>query len=183
MDIDVFSAFSEVANLNGIIFYYHGTFSQNVISTMGDALKQRIESQDTNSKTSRKLFSSFVEMVQNALHYSPATHDSRGGNWGTVAVGKLGGKFFIVCGNLVEKQYVDRIREKLDPLKKMSLEEIKLAYREKLNSDSSGDSVSKGAGLGFLTLARDAAEPIEYTLIDQHGHESEFSYFYLKAVI
>jgi len=186
MNLDIFSSFHDVANANGILFYYHGNISQNVISTMGDALKQRLESQDANARTSRKLFSSFIEMVQNSLHYSPDVPDvpdSIGGRLGTVAVGKREDKFFIVCGNLVKKQYVKRIREKLEPLKQMSMDEIKQAYREQLKNDNSGDSISKGAGLGFLTLARDAAEPIDYSLVDMPGHESEFSYFYLKAVI
>ncbi len=183
MNLDIFSSFRDTADANGILFYYHGNISQNVIHTMGEALKQRLESQDANAKTSRKLFSSFIEMAQNTLHYAPAEYDSMGGKWGAVAVGKHEDKFFIVCGNLIQQQYVERIREKLEPLRKMSMDEIKQAYREQLKSDNSGDSVSKGAGLGFLTLARDATEPIEYSLIDMPGHESELSYFYLKAVI
>lgn len=183
MNLDIFSSFRDTADANGILFYYHGNISQNVIHTMGEALKQRLESQDANAKTSRKLFSSFIEMAQNTLHYAPAEYDFMGGKWGAVAVGKHEDKFFIVCGNLIQQQYVERIREKLEPLRKMSMDEIKQAYREQLKSDNSGDSVSKGAGLGFLTLARDATEPIEYSLIDMPGHESELSYFYLKAVI
>ena len=183
MNINTFSSFRDTADVNGILFYYHGNISQNVIQTMGDALKQRLESHDANAKTSRKLFSSFIEMVQNVLHYSPVEPDAMGGRWGSVAVGKHEDRYYIVCGNLVQQQYVERIREKLEPLKKMSLDEIKQAYREQLKSDNSSDPVSKGAGLGFLTLARDATEPIEYSLIDMPGHESELSYFYLKAVI
>jgi hypothetical protein len=183
MNLDIFSSFRDIADDNGILFYYHGNISQNVIHTMGEALKQRLESQDANAKTSRKLFSSFIEMLQNALHYSPVETDSMGGRWGAVAVGKQEDRFFIACGNLVQQQYVERIREKLEPLRKMSLDEIKQAYREQLKGDNTGDSISKGAGLGFLTLARDASEPIEYSLIEMPGHEAELSYFYLKAVI
>lgn len=183
MNLDIFNAFRDVASVNGVIFYYNGNISQNVILTMGDALKQRLEKQDAKAPTSRKLFSSFIEMVQNALHYSPDAPDSTGEKLGAVAVGRREDRFFIVCGNLVRKQNVERIREKLEPIMKMSLDEIKLAYREQLKSEGSDDNTSKGAGLGFLTLARDAVEPIEYSLVDMPGRESEFSYFYLKAII
>ena len=61
MNLDIFSSFRDTADANGILFYYHGNISQNVIHTMGEALKQRLESQDANAKTSRKLFSSFIE--------------------------------------------------------------------------------------------------------------------------
>lgn len=184
MHIDVFSAFRENADRNGILFYYSGSLSQNVIGAMGDALKQRLESQDAKGTTSRKLFSSFIEMVQNAIHYSPDDPDSKGDKVGSIAVGKRDDKYFIMCGNLVQKQHVERIRERLEPLKNMSLDEIKQAYRAQLKSDHCHeDEVSKGAGLGFLTLARDATEPIEYALLDAPGHENELSCFYLKAII
>jgi hypothetical protein len=182
MNLDIFSSFHDIANANGILFYYHGNISQNVISTMGEALKHRLESQDANARTSRKVFSSFIEMVQNTMHYSDEP-DAAGSRLGTVAVGKRDERFFIVSGNLIDKQFAARIRERLEPLRQMSAEEIKRAYHEQLKSDNSDDSISKGAGLGFLTLARDAAEPIEYSLVDMPGHESEYSYFYLKAVI
>lgn len=183
MELDVFKTFRDVADVNGILFYYNGNLSQNVIGTMGDALKKRLESQDAKGPTSRKLYSTYIEMIQNALHYSPDDPDSKGEKLGAVAVGRINDKFFIVCGNLVEKQYVARIREKLEPLKHMSQDEIKKSYREQLKNDNRDDTVSKGAGLGFLTVARDASEPIEYSLVDTPGREGELSYFYLKAII
>jgi hypothetical protein len=184
MQIDLFSAFRHTADYNGVLFYYNGSLSQNVIATMGDALKQRLQNEDTNGPKARKLFSSFIEMVQNALHYSPTAPGSDE-KVGAVAVGKKDGKFYIVCGNLVEKQYVERIREKIEPLRTMTIEEIKKAYRQQLKNDAheTEDEVSKGAGLGFLTVARDASEPIEYSLVDTIDPRGDYAYFYLKAIV
>lgn len=183
MQLDLFNVFRNSADFNGVLFYYNGSLSPNVIAAMSDTLKQRLESGDASGPKSRKLFSSFIEMVQNALHYSPAVPENNGEKIGAVAVGKKDDKFFVVCGNIVEKQYVDRIREKIEPLRSMSIDEIKKAYREQLKSDHSGDEISKGAGLGFLTVARDASEPIEYSLLDMGGNEDKLAYFYLKATI
>lgn len=184
MQIDLFSAFSNNADFNGVLFYYKGNLSQNVIATMGDALKQRLESEDTSGPKARKLFSSFIEMIQNALHYSPEAPDSAGEKIGAVAVGKREDKYYIVCGNLVEKQYTGRIRGKIEPLRTMTLDEIKQAYRAQLKNEHHAEenTASKGAGLGFLTVARDASEPIEYALIDIPG-QSDLAYFYLKAIV
>lgn len=185
MHLDLFSAFRNTADFNGVLFYHNGNLSQNVIATMGDALKLRLESEDTSGPKARKLFSSFIEMVQNALHYSPDVPGSNGEKAGAIAIGKRDEKYYIVCGNLVEKKYAERIREKIEPLRSMTLDEIKKAYREQLRNDhhTQHDHVSKGAGLGFLTVARDASEPIEYSLIDMPGHENDLAYFYLKATI
>jgi hypothetical protein len=182
MQLDLFSVFRNTADFNGVLFYYNGDLSQNVIATMGDALKQRLESQDTGGPKARKLFSSFIEMVQNALHYSPPVPGTDAQKVGAVAVGKQGDKFYIVCGNLVESRHIQRIRDKIEPLQAMTLDQIKQAYREQLKADHSGDTVSKGAGLGFLTLARDASEPIEYSLVEMPENR-DVAYFYLKATV
>jgi hypothetical protein len=66
----------------------------------------------------------------------------------------------------------------------MSADEIRQAYRTQLKNDQhSADTISKGAGLGFLTLARDSVEPIQYAIRDAIGYENELSCFYLKATI
>lgn len=184
MQIDLFSSFRDNADLNGVLFYYSGSLSQNVVATMSEVLKQRLGSQDIKGPTNRKLFSNFIEMVQNALQYSPEAPDTNGEKLGAVAVGRHEDKFFIVCGNLVQKQYVERIRSKLESVKNMSLDEIKQAYRAQLKNEShASDNVSKGAGLGFLTVARDATEPLQYWLQDVTGYEDDLSYFYIKAIV
>lgn len=183
MQFDMFNAFCNSADFSGVIFYYNGELSQNVIATMGDALKGRLEEEGNLGPKARKLFSSYIEMVQNALHYSPVSPE--GGKIGAVAVGRRKeDKYFIVCGNLVQKLHVERIREKIEPLRNMTLDEIKKAYREQLKNDrhSAEDAVSKGAGLGFLTVARDASEPIEYAFDEAPGH-ADLARFYLKAIV
>lgn len=185
MQLDLFSVFRNTADFNGVIFYYNGSLSQNVVATMGDALRQRLESQDTAGPKARKLFSSFIEMVQNALHYSPVAPETEDEKVGAVAVGRRDDKYYIVCGNLVEQQYAERIRQKIEPLRSMTMDEIKKAYREQLKNEhhTEENPDSKGAGLGFLTLARDASEPIEYSLTPVDGHEDTLAYFYLKAIV
>ncbi len=183
---DVFTVFREAADANGIIFYYSGMLSQNVITTMSDSLKQTLQQQDEKGARSRKVFSTFIEMIQNALHYSPSADDSVDVDTkeGTIIVSKKEDKYSLICANFIQKQHETRIREKIDPILNMSADEIRQAYRTQLKNDlHSDDAISKGAGLGFLTLARDSVEPIEYAFRDALGYEDELSCFYLKATI
>ncbi len=184
MLIDLFTVFREEADANGIVFYYSGILSQNVITTMSDSLKQKLQTQDEKGARSRKVFSTFIEMIQNALHYSPGTPDSDATKEGSIIVGKKEDKYFVICANFIQKQHESRIRNKIDPILEMSADEIRQAYRTQLKNDRhSDDTISKGAGLGFLTLARDSVEPIQYAIRDAIGYEDELSCFYLKATI
>ncbi|MFA7351448.1 MAG: SiaB family protein kinase [Methylotenera sp.] len=183
MEIDLFGSFQDDADKKGIVFYYSGTLSQNAIATMGDILKQRLDNSDAKGAGTKKLFSSFIEMVQNALHYSPLVPDSSFEKIGAVAVGKLDDHFYIFCGNLVDRKYISRITEKIEAVNNMSRDEVKQAYRTQLrNYHHSDDEVSKGAGLGLLTLARDSISPIEYSFKDVPGYDNEYSELHLKTI-
>ncbi|OHC64763.1 MAG: hypothetical protein A3H93_04130 [Rhodocyclales bacterium RIFCSPLOWO2_02_FULL_63_24] len=189
MKLDLFNTFRDTAHENGVIFYYTGVFSQNVIAAIGDSLKQRLDSVNASSAARRKVFSTFIEMAQNILHYAPElTEDDGAGppaKCGALAVGRNDEeKFFVVCGNPVRMEDISRLHEKLEPLRQMSIAEIKAAYREQLrNEDHASDSVSKGAGLGFLTMARDATEPIEYSIAFASEASGGRADLYLRATI
>jgi len=184
MKMSAFDTFRDIASSHGVVFYYEGEFSANVIAAMGDAVKNKIEQDADGSKKKRKIFSTFIEMAQNVAHYAPGASESASAGYGALAVGKAGERYYIASGNYVEARHVARMREKLDPLRSMTLDEIKQAYRAQLRNDEhTQDAVSKGAGLGFLTVARDAAEPIEFSITESTEHNGLFAYFFLRAVI
>ena len=58
------------AEHNGLLLYYAGTFNPHVIQAAADTLKSRLASEDGSSSAKRKLFSTFIEMAQNVLHYA-----------------------------------------------------------------------------------------------------------------
>src|SRR5438445_2958516 len=74
-----------------VIFYYVGYFSQNIIAAMSDAVRLQLTVSGVDGSTRRKLFSSFVEMAQNIVHYSsdaltPPTQDSNQLRHGSVCI-------------------------------------------------------------------------------------------------
>lgn len=183
MQLDNFSRFCNHATDSGILFYYTGEFSQNVIGAMSDALKEQLDAASVSGPARRKVFSTFVEMAQNIMHY--ANEEAGGGlKLGALAVGRNADKFYVMCGNPVRLGHVERLRAKLEPLRTMSLEEIKAAYREQLrNEEHARDTVSRGAGLGFLTVARESSEPIEYQIVFSSQRDDGHAELYLRAAI
>lgn len=181
MKLSHFSDFCAQAIKDGMLFYYTGEFSQNVIGAMSDTLKHRLESVGVSGPSRRKIFSTFIEMTQNVMHYADPEPD--GAKVGALAVGQDGDKYYVVCGNPVRVEYVERIKEKVEPLRSMTVDEIKVAYREQLRNDEhENDAVSRGAGLGFLTVARDSSEPLEYQIV-YRSERQDYAEFYLRAAI
>lgn len=183
MNYSEYRVFSELVTQRNVVFYYHGYFSQNVVSAMADTIKLSLQQADATPSTKRKLFSCFVEMAQNIIHYSsealaaglPGEHEVR---QGSLCIGQAQERYYLLCANRVSFADVEPLKAKLEPLRTMTLEEIKRAYQNTLRADV--PEGSKGAGLGFLTVARDASEPLEFEFEQGAGDDMMF---YLKATV
>lgn len=183
MNYSEFREFSASVAQRRIVFYYYGYFSQNTVSAMAEAIRLQLEQAEPVASTRRKLFSCFVEMAQNITHYSAGAltpPEQRDGQvrQGSVCIGAEGDRYYLLCANPVAATDVEALRRKLEPLRSMTIEEIKRAYRETLRAEP--EEGSKGAGLGFLTVARDASGPLEFEFTP---HDAGTVMFYLKATI
>lgn len=198
------------AEHNGLLLYYAGTFNPHVIQAAADTLKSRLASEDGSSSAKRKLFSTFIEMAQNVLHYAaplpaadtgPRQALSAPVPQGAIGVGRIDAlacaqeagaepapaRFWIACSNAVRREHVPRLAAKLDAVRAMSHPEIKAAYKAQLhNTDhSASDDISRGAGLGWLTIARDASAPLQYHIAtgEDAAETAPHAVFHVKALI
>ena len=95
-----------------------------------------------------------------------------------VTIGTEGGRFFIVCANVVLAADEPKLRERLERLQKMDKDEIKAYYKEQLRE--APEEESRGATIGLIEIARRASEPIEFDF-DRIGDETFF--FCMKVSI
>ena len=56
--LDLFNFYKDLKN-DGIIFCFSGPTSQGIVEGVGEALKQRMQIEETSGKTARNLFSVF----------------------------------------------------------------------------------------------------------------------------
>lgn len=176
----------QLAEQRDIIFYYEGYFSQPIIVAVSDAVKMRIEHTGAAGMTRRKLFSSFIEMAQNIIHYSVDAYVSDDTadfsnevRHGSICIATEAGRFYLHCANPVRHDIAEQLHIKLKHLHTLTLDDIKREYKKTLRADTMPDS--KGAGLGLLTVARDASEPLDFEFIPIA--DSKNVLFHLTATI
>ena len=167
----------------GIVFSFSGYLSEGILYSLGEALREKMTLEETDGPTIRRVFSVFVEQMQNIIRYS--AEKLTGGDQravelsaGMVTIGMEQGKVFIVCGNIVLDSDVPRLRERLDFLKGLDKDAIKTYYREQLRE--APEEGSRGATIGLIEIARRASEPIEY---DFAPSEDGKTFFCLKVRI
>jgi hypothetical protein len=173
----------------GVIFAYSGYVTEPVLSGVGEALKQKLTIDDADTKTLRSVFAVFVEQMQNMIRYSaekaqaslPPAADARALmeiRYGILTIGREGDEYVVCAGNLIERSDVERLRAKLTRIRDMSKDELKALYKEQLRAEP--EAGSKGAGLGFMEIARRASKPIEFDFTDINANHA---FFALKATI
>ncbi len=175
--------FKKELNKRGIFFCFSGPMSQDLLVEIGDTLKNKMKLEDTSSSTIIKVFSMFVEQTQNIIHYSAEKiynqpEETTELSSGIIVVGSENDHYFVLCGNMVDNESVNTLCEQLTTLQNMNKDELKRYYKEQRRKGTPENS--KGAGLGFIELARKAVKPIEFNFQEVDGNVSFFS---LKTVI
>ncbi len=170
---------------DGIVFCYSGYITEEVLSGIGSAIKNKLTVETTDKRTARGVFSLFVEQVQNVIRYSAETEvrsDNDGGGrelrYGILTVGRSEGRYFVACANMIERRDVDRLRASLERLKDLDADALKALYKETLRGDT--PQGSKGAGVGFIDIARRASNGFEFDFFDISDTRA---YFAIQAYI
>ena len=162
----------------GVLFCFSGPTTQGVLESIGDALRRRMGCENADTNTTQRVFAIFVEQVQNIIHYSadcgPCAEDLR---CGVVVVGNADGKFFVICGNKIERGHQQHMETRLKQVQGMDKAQLKALYKELRRQDP--EEGSMGAGLGLVDMARRASEPLEYHMLPLSEHHAFFS---IKAV-
>lgn len=174
----------ETITANDVIFCYSGYMTEDVLLSLGSTIRQKLEIVQADRQVARTVFAIFVEEMQNVIRYSKAVlpevpeHDDSEAilRHGFLAVGKEGERYFVCCGNMVLSNDVDRLRGHLDQIKKLDQTELKALYKEILKDEV--PEGSKGAGVGFVDIARRAKGDFDYTF---EPVNDDRAYFYLRA--
>lgn len=165
----------------GIIFCYSGYMTEDILVGIGNAIKQKLSMDEEDTKTARAVFSIFVEQVQNVIRYSAEKEtkdDMTELRYGVLTVGREDDKVFVTCGNIIKNPDRDRLKEHLEIIQKMDKKELKKAWKDTLRGETPAGS--KGAGVGFIDIARRARQGFEFDFSEVNP---DMSFFTLKAYI
>lgn len=165
----------------GIIFCYSGYMTEDILVGIGKAIKQKLSMDEEDKKTAKAVFSIFVEQVQNVIRYS-AEKETRGDEtelrYGVLTVGREEDKVFVTCGNTIKSDDRARLEENLAKIQKMDKKELKKLWKDTLRGET--PEGSKGAGVGFIDIARRARQGFDF---DFSEIDTDISFFTLKAYI
>ncbi len=154
----------------GTFFCYAGPLSEEILTSISGVVKEQLSETDSTGPITNKVFSIFIEQVQNIIRYSFERIDDSG--VGSVSISRTDGGFLIEAVNEVDHQSQHKIAEVLSDLQSMDASALKAAYKTRLKSGPPEGSV--GAGLGFIEIARRSSR-FDYSF-EQHKGTTLFLY-------
>ncbi|WP_005034148.1 SiaB family protein kinase [Holophaga foetida] len=170
-------------NQQGTIFSFNGFISEGILFALGDALKKKLSIEETDVSTMKRVFSVFVEQAQNIIRYSAETlvQDGQEANRissGLLSVGNENGRFFVICGNVMNRENASPLQQRLEKIRNLDQAGIKAYYMERIRDPE--ESSSKGANLGLIEIARRSSEPIQFDFLDI---DESTTFYCMKAFI
>ncbi|MEC8254263.1 MAG: SiaB family protein kinase [SAR324 cluster bacterium] len=133
-------------------FCYSGLLSEDVLSTFSGIVREQMSEMEDDAEITKRVFGIFVEQAQNVIRYSK-DRIAEGGT-GTVAISRAEDGFLIEAINPMDHENAGGLQKNLDELKAMDSKELRKAYKQRLREGPPDGS--KGAGLGFIEMARKA---------------------------
>jgi hypothetical protein len=181
-DLSQIHKIQESLNDEQIIFCYAGYITEDVLLSIGKTIRQKLEMAKAERNAARAIFAIFVEEAQNVIRYSQEVIGDENGEDGNelrrgfIAVGNGDGDYYVCCGNLIQLDDVSRLEGHLQNIKSLDEDELKALYKQILRGDV--PEGSKGAGVGFVDIARKAKGRFDYFFKDIND---KHAYFYLIA--
>jgi len=181
----------KMLNDNKITLIYSGPLWSQGIGEIAGTLKKHLELNDIPIQTYHEVFSVFIEQMNNMLMYSAEktkfiendknqfqTGFSESPK-GTFILGKEGNAYFIQTGNVMKKDNIELIKKRINFLNSLDKTEVRKYYKEQMKTKDDNPE-SKGAGLGFIEIARRISSKIEYSFSD---YEEGLTFFTLYVTI
>jgi len=159
----------EMLNEKNIMLIYSGPLWSEGIGGIAGTLRKRLEFDKIPLQTSQEVFSVFVEQMNNMLMYSVEREEFKTAGSvieespkGTFILGKEEDAFFIQTGNIMKSESVALVKNRLDYLNTLDKKSLRKFYREQMRLVNNNPE-SKGAGLGFIEIARRISSKIIYS--------------------
>jgi Family of unknown function (DUF6272) len=152
---------------------YQGEFNQQIVKSVLSLSEQKMASADASVK--KKVFNVMVECLQNICKHQYGAVEKEGSGF-QPAIFMAGVKeedTFVITGNLIANDQIDRLTSKIEQVNSLDQEGLKSLYKEaRLNSRISEVG---GAGLGLIDIARKSGNPILYSFAPAENNTSYFS--------
>lgn len=175
--LDDIYGLKEAMRENNIILVYHDEFTDDHYQELLRLTEQKIDAAIVERKIRKRIFHIMVEAVQNISRHAASAPSNIPGS-SIFVLGKKENGFFVITGNLIENDHIDKVRSRIETVNGMEKEDLRELYKTTMENE--GHNAAGGANLGLIDIARKAGDKMEYSF---HKLGDAHSFFTLKINI
>jgi hypothetical protein len=166
-DLNLYELYNRTKNDN-ISIQFKGALSQEILLLMGDLINAN---RNVNIEI-RKIFSIFVELSQNIMHYSSETEMVNGKEIGIGIIIFTEDKnhYRIYSGNQITNESKNDLLVRFQEIQQFDDTQLKEQIREQRHNPQNPES--RGAGIGLMEIARKASGNINVRFYEINQRKS-----------
>ena len=162
-----------------IIISYRGIVDGEAIASIIKLVEKRLLLSKETLKIRKKVINVLVESLQNILHYFEEESLEIGYvEQSFMTILKQKDKYVIFTGNLLSVQRAKSLKKRIDNVNSMGQDDLHSLYMSVLETPKV--HITRGAGLGFLDMAKRTENKIKY---DFQYFNEQYMLFILELVI
>jgi hypothetical protein len=140
---------------------YNGKMDLSVIENLLAKLKNSVEFNSLNILSRKRIYSIFVECIENIYKHSALKESEEGRVQPYISAIKTDDAFIIRCGNTIVETDQAGLASKIALVNRMSLEELRKMHEARLGADRL--ILMNGAGLGLICMALKSENKLEHS--------------------
>ncbi|TAE73393.1 MAG: hypothetical protein EAZ85_07160 [Bacteroidetes bacterium] len=177
--VNFFNYYNRIRDDDNVLFSYKGAVNDTVLMEMCEDIRQKLDIEEVYN---RKLFSIFIELVQNQIYYAAdnyLTNEHAKESVGLIILSANEGGFSFSTGNLIRENDLIKLKAKLEYLNNLPYDELRQFKREQ-RVDSAKNEKESGAGIGLIKSILTSGNPL---LVDSIKIEDQIFFFTLTCVV
>ncbi|CAA6815328.1 MAG: Unknown protein [uncultured Sulfurovum sp.] len=149
---------------DNVIYEFAGDIDKPTMINAANEIEALLLEKSLEKDKVKNVFELFIETAQNIRNYSYQTIETANGSNGTfcnfsLAYCTLSDTYVLESCNLIKERQQKVIEQKIDAIKGLDCKALRKLVRQK--SRSAEDRHDKGAGLGYIMMARKSSAPME----------------------
>ena len=180
MDWKDFNDLYRIVEKDNLSLFYRGDFADEITVRLIDISDLHFGDNTEVMSMKKKVGFLMAECFQNVIRHGDVNPADEGlPEHASYFVSRnIQGNFFISSGNLIENEYVESLKSKIDDINRLDKDELKNLYMKVLGTEEI--SSKGGAGLGLIEMARKSGRQLETSF---EKINDKLTYFYLQILI
>lgn len=117
---------------NNVLFAFTGDFDMTIINTMTRSIRQKLKEIEPAARVQKRVYNIIVECLESIFrNYQEAQSRNKTVNqFAIFTLGKSDDHYYFTSGNYIYNDMIAAVKETIDKINRLSLEEKKTAYRD-----------------------------------------------------